>query len=34
MSIDNEGIVILRVSSADISKDVKSTTIDVNYNDN
>ena len=34
MSIDNEGIVILRVSSADINKDVKSTTIDVNYNDN
>ena len=30
MSIDNEGIVILRVSSADINKDVKATTIDVN----
>ena len=30
MSIDNEGIVILRVSSADINEDVKSTTIDVN----
>lgn len=30
MSIDNEGIVILRVSSADINEDVKSTTIKVN----
>ena len=25
MSVDNEGVMILRVSSADISKDVKST---------
>lgn len=30
MSIDNEGVMILRVISADINKDVKSTTIDVN----
>ena len=30
MSIDNEGIVILRMSSADINKDVKSTKIGVN----
>ncbi len=29
MSVDNEGVVILRVSSADINKDVKSMTIHV-----
>lgn len=34
MSADNEGVMILGVSSADINEDVKSTTIDVNYNDN